>query len=312
MSYHQLVEAHHRTTYRENLKMVAQQMQNPLRQAVTIVPGRGEFMSIADLVGSKRARRAADRDRRNPDNPSPRSRRGIFRPEVIEDGEYIDKADKWDAAMDPTSVLFRNNVASVRRGEFDAILGVVEAEDGTITVGQTGILGQANEGKAGSTKKAIPAGQIISNSGSSGLTMDKLREVRKGLRKNDYALEMDRQMVGLIGPEQEDDLIGIAAATGASLNAFQLEQLREGRATRLLGFDWIITNRLPFDANGDRMCAFWDKANVVAAEWEPLSGDMWNDSHAKNLPYMYASVCIDATRVEDKGVYIVPCTEPTP
>jgi hypothetical protein len=310
MSYQQLVEAHHRTTYRENLRMVAQQMKNPLRDAVTVVPGRGEFMSIADLVGTKRARRVADRDRRNPDDPSPRSRRGIHRPEMIETGEYIDKADKWDAAMDPTSVLFRSNLAAVRRAEFDAILGVIEQEDGTIVLAQTGILGQANEGKAGATKKAMPPAQILGNSGNTGLTMDKLREIRKKLRSNDYALEMEHSMVGLIGPEQEDDLIGIAEATGASLNAFQLEQLREGKATRLMGFNWIVTNRLPFDANGDRMCTFFDKQNVVAAEWEGLSGDIWNDTHAKNLPYMYASCCIDATRVEDKGVFVAPCTEP--
>lgn len=310
MSFQQNVEAHHRTTYRENLMMVAQQMQNPLRNAVTIVPGKGEFMSIADLIGEKRARRAADRDRRNPDNPTPRSRRGIFRPEMIEDGEYIDKADKWDAAMDPTSALFRGNIASVRRGEFDAILGIVEQSDGSFKVGQTGILGQANDGKVGATKTPIPASQIISDGNNTGLTLDKLREVKKKLEKSNYALEMEAEFYGLITPEQKDDLIGIAAASGTALNAFTIEQLQTGKPTSLLGFNWIFTNRLPLDANGKRMTVFWDKANIVAAEWEALSGDIWNDTHAKNLPYIYASCCIDATRVQDKGVFVVPCTEP--
>lgn len=310
MSYHQTVAAHHRTTYRENLMMVAQQMTNPLRSAITVVPGRGEFMSIADLVGEKRARRAADRDRRNPDNPTPRSRRGIFRPEEIETGEYIDKADKWDAAMDPTSALFRANIAAVRRGEFDAILGIVEQEDGSFTVGQTGILGQASGGKTGATKSAIPASQIISDSGDTGLTLDKLREVKKKLEKSNYALEQEASFYGLITPEQKDDLIGIAAATGTSLNAFAIEQLQTGRPTSLMGFNWIFTNRLPLDANGKRMCVFWDKSNIVAAEWEPLSGNIWNDTSAKNLPYIHVSCCIDATRVQDKGMFVVPCTEP--
>lgn len=310
MSFHQQVEAHHRQTYRENLKMVVQQTENPLMSAVTVVPGKGEFMSIVDLVGKKRARRVADRDRTNIDNPSPRDRRGIFRPEEIADGEYIDKADKWDAAMDPTSALFTNNITSVRRAQFDAILGVVEQDDGSVRIAETGMLGKTNNGKNGGTKTGLPAAQQIPVN-STGLTLDKLRLVRKGVKLSNYALEMTpTTLYGLISPQQEDDLIGIAAATGSSLNAFQEEQLREGKATRLMGMTWIVTNRLPLDANGDRVCVFWDKANIVAAEWEPLSGDIWNDTHARNLPYMEARCVIDATRVEDVGVYTVACQEP--
>lgn len=309
MSFQQLVEAHHRTTYRNNLMMVAQQHQNPLRDMVTVVPGEGEFMSIADLIGQKRARRLADRTRRNTDNPSPRSRRGIFRPEEIDDGEYLDKATKWDSAMDPSSQLFQNNILSVRRGEFDAILGVEEQEDGTITLGTGGILGQANEGKAGSTKVDFPAAQKIA-ANSTGMTMAKLRQIRLKLKKSNYSLEQAPQFCALIDPQQEDDLIALAQATSGSLNPFNEEQLREGKATRLLGFDWKVTNRLPLDVNGDRMCVFWDKSNVVAAEWDPLNGDIWNDTHARNLPYMNANVTIDATRVQDSGVFVMACVEP--
>lgn len=308
MSYQQLVEQHHRVIFRDNVHMVAQQKTNPLRDVMTIVEGKGEFMSVADLIGEKKYQRLQDRNRRNIDNPTPRSRRGIQRPDEIGDGEYIDKATKWDAAMDPTSPLFQGMIATIRRGEFDAMLGVVEKEDGTFDVGEGGVYGQSNEGKLGQTKVSLPASQFVEHA-DTGLTLEKLRFIKKSLRKSNFSLEMEPQFVGLIGPDQEDDLIGIAAATNTSLNAFTLEQLREGKATRLMGFDWLISNRIPVDSAGRRLCAFWNKENMVAAEWEALYGDIWNDTHARNLPTMQGGVTIASTRIEDKGVYIAPCVE---
>jgi len=47
MSYRQLVEPHHKLTFRNNIKMTAQQMSNPLRAAVTTVTCTGEAQDMA-------------------------------------------------------------------------------------------------------------------------------------------------------------------------------------------------------------------------------------------------------------------------
>lgn len=308
MPYQQLVEEHHRLTYRDNVVMVAQQLQNPLRSAVTIVDGRGEAMNVAQLFGKKDARRAPDRDRKNPDNPTPRGARWLMRPEAIEDGEYLDNATKWDTAMDASSILFRNNVASVERGIFDAILGVTRRSDGSFATGSSGIMGNTLSGKRGGTSNALPNDQVIAHGGTR-LTLDKLRQAKKIINKNDFGLEQDDPLHALLTPEQVDDLIGIAAAAGSAINLLDVEQLKNGKPTPLLGITWIVSNRVPTDASSKRLIPVWAKKNVVAAFWQDLQGDIWNDTSAKNLPYMYASAVVDATRIEDGGFVIIECGE---
>lgn len=314
MSIQARVEAHHRLTYQQNVQMVAQQMQNRLRPAVTIVPATGEAHSVADLLGDKEYIRGEDRSRRNPENVTARSRRWLVRPPVIEDGEYIDTVDKFDMALDPTSYLMRNSIAAVERGVFDVILGIARAEDGSFAVSGSGILGKATSGKRPTTASDLPAANFIAadldgDSTAEGLTLDKLRAVKLALNKAEFGMEDDDELYAAITPEQVDDLIGIAAATNQSLNAFAVDQLRSGKPTMLMGINWIATNRLPKDSNGNRLCPVWSKRNVVVGMWQDVRGDMWNDTSAKNLPYIYTSAYVDAVRVEDGGVRVIRCAE---
>lgn len=314
MSIQARVEAHHRLTYQQNVQMVAQQMQNRLRPAVTIVPAKGEAHSVADLLGAKEYIRGEDRSRRNPENVTARSRRWLVRPPVIEDGEYIDTVDKFDMALDPTSYLMRNSIAAVERGVFDVILGIARAEDGSFAVSGSGILGKATSGKRPTTASDLPSANFIAadldgDSTAEGLTLDKLRAVKLALNKAEFGMEDDDELYAAITPEQVDDLIGIAAATDQSLNAFAVDQLRSGKPTMLMGINWIATNRLPKDSNGNRLCPVWSKRNVVVGMWQDVRGDMWNDTSAKNLPYIYTSAYVDAVRVEDGGVRVIRCAE---
>ena len=311
MPYVQNVEQHHKVMYADNVRMVAQQMKNPLLEAVTIVPASGEAMRAADLIGKKKYLRGEARSRRNPENPATGTARWIVFPEQpIESGQYIDKEDKFKMAMDPTSNFMKADVAAVTRGYADTIMGLDEIADGTYSVVGGGILGIAREGKTASTSSiALPASQVIANGGT-GLTLDKLRAAVKKLKQADFGIDaMLDPLWGAITPEQEDNLLGIAAASGANLNTFEIEQLKSGKPTRLMGITWILTNRLP-KVSTVRTCAIWAKSNIIVGEWEGINGQMWNDTSAKNLPYIYTSCRIDAVRVEDKGVVAVECVEP--
>lgn len=308
MSYDQTVEAHHKLKYADNVQMVAQQKQNALRAAVTQVSASGEAQSVADLLGKKEYSRGEDRSRTNPETRTARSRRWLVRPLVIEDGEYIDTVDKFDMAMDPSSHLLTNSVVTVERGVFDTILGIAPKVGGGFKIDGSGILGKATEGKRGTTASDLPAGNFIA-ADATGLTLDKLREVRKALKLAEFGMEDDDQLYAAISPNQEDDLLGIAAATDQSLNAFTVEQLKSGKPTPLMGITWISTNRLPHDTSGNRLIPVWSKKNIAFGVWQDVEGMMWNDTHAKNLPYIYTSAYVDAVRVEDGGVRVIRCVE---
>jgi hypothetical protein len=307
MSYARLVEEHNRITYANNVKMVAQQKKNPLREAVTITNETGEAVNVADLLGKKDYIEGEDRSRRNPDNPTPASARFLIRPGVIEDGEYIDKERKFDQAMDPTSRLVENSVKTVERGVFDRILGVRKLPDNTFTTRDSGIYGQAREGKHGEKIVPLPSGLVISDAGA-GLNLAKLREAQEAMELEDFGLEDDREFFCIITPKQKTDLLNLAMDAGLDLNKFDVEQIKTGKPTTLLGCTWLFSNRVPV-VNGKRRVAMWDKDNIVANFWQDIQGDMWNDTSAKNMPYIYTDAYVDATRYEDGGVRFIDCVE---
>ena len=131
MSYQRLVEQHHRLTFQQNIRLATQQVTNPLRTTVTITHEKGEAIDVADLIDAEEYSEGEDRSRRNPENIPNQRRRWIVRPELaLETGQYIDKAERWDKAMDPSSNLILNKVRAVERGVGDRILGVRKTKDG--------------------------------------------------------------------------------------------------------------------------------------------------------------------------------------
>jgi hypothetical protein len=307
MPQEQLVEQWHRLTYGNNVQMVAQQLQNSLRPAVTEMRCTGEAQSIADLVGTGEYLVSEERSRRNPENPSKLTRRWLIRPDKIESGQYIDEEDKFDLAMDPTSSLVRDHTAKVNRGVFDRILGI-QKNGANFEIAFGGILGRVNEGKRPGTTSALPAGNIIAAS-ATGLTLDKMIEVKEDLALAEFGIETDDPLYCAISPKQVTNLLDIAAEAGPALNAFTIDQLKTGKPTPLMGMNWIVTNRLPKDANGARLCPVWSKRNIMLGIWADIQGDMWNDSSAKKLPYVYVSARVDCARVQDGGVRVITCVE---
>jgi len=308
MSYSQLLEQHHRVTFANNVMLVAQQRRNPFMGAVTEMPATGEAHSVADLIDAGEYSYAEERSRRNPENPVSGSRRWVVMPPEIESGQYIDKEDKFRAAMDPTGKIVETHTLRVTRGWADRILGIRKQSDGSFAVTDGGIMGKAREGKTPGVGTDLPAGQIVAD-GASGLSIEKLRAAKLLLNKADFGLEEENTLYAAVTPEQIDDLLAIAQASSNSLNAFNVEQLRTGKPTSLLGITWIVTNRLPKNSDGHRLCPIWDKNNIIAGVWQGIQGNAWNDTSAKNLPYVHVGAMVDVVRAQDKGVVILECVE---
>lgn len=305
------VEPHHRLMYSNSVTMVAQQKLDRLQAAVTVIAATGEAQSTTDLFDAGEYQYGEARSRTNPQNPITGTRRWLMQPPVIESGDHIDKEDKFATATDPTSTYVTIHTNRVRRGVHDRTLGIrKDAVSGLYLVADGGILGYANEGKRAQTQTALPAGQYVPVGGT-GLTLDKLRAAKETLQKNEFGMEDDDPLFCLITPTQNDDLLGIAAASGANLNTFNIQQLQSGKPTSLLGINWIMTNRLPVSATANtvRLCPIFSKANIIRGVWQDITGDMWNDTSAKNLPYVYVSAYVDCVRNQDKGVVVIECQE---
>ena len=306
--YSQQVEEHHRITYANSVRMVAQQTRDPFAGRVIDTAASGEAKSATDMLDDGEYAYGEDRSRRNPENPVKGTRRWLIRPPVIESGQYFDIEDTLDGSIVPNSQKVRAHTVRVMRGKADRTLGIRKV-DGTFVVSDGGILGHAFEGKRATNKKSLPAAQYMAH-GSTGLTLAKLREAKLHLRKNDFGVEDNDQIYCAITAQQEDDLLAIAEEAKEALNAFSIEQLREGKPTRLMGIEWIMTNRLPVNAAEHRLCPMWTRNNVERGIWRDVTGSIWNDTSAKNLPYAHVSAYIDCVRIEDIGVIAIECVEP--
>lgn len=315
MSYQQTVEPHHKLQYSNNVMQVAQQVLNPLRDAVTIVPCSGEAEDIADLLGTTEYQEGEDYAQRNPEITPERTRRWLVRPKSVEIGQTITKEEKFDQAMDFTSKLVRNQVVTVERGVYDRILGIKKVGS-TYEIAGGGIFGRVHSGKTPNSTTALPAGNFIAvdydGAGGStelGLTTTKLRRATEAMELEDFGLESSDEIHGLISPKQKTDLINLALATGNNLNPFDLKEISEGRPGRLLGINWKFSNRLPVDSDGYRLVPLWSKSNIVCGMWQDVEGQMWNNTERKNLPYIFTDAYPAAGRVQDGGVRVIRCKE---
>lgn len=304
------IEAHERLQYTNSVLMVAQQTRDPFAGTVTDVNANGEAQDASDLYDAGEYSYGEDRSRRNPENPVTGDKRWLIRPPIIESGQYIDHEDKFDTARDPTSTFVTIHTRRVVRGKADRTLGIRKDASGLFRITDGGILGKSHSGKRPGAAVDLPSSQFVPV-GTSGLTVAKLRDAVLELRKNEFGMEADDQLYCAITAKQIDDLLGIAETEGTAMTAFQKEQLMSGKPTVLLGMNWVLTNRLPMKDGSDtiRLCPIWSKANIARGIWQDIKGDMWNDTSAKNKPYVHVGAYIDSVRLQDKGVVVLECQE---
>lgn len=302
-----LVEQHHKLTYADNVKMVAQQQRGRIRPAVSSISASGEAVAFSDLIGKVNALRSDGRDRRNPENIPMNTRRWLVRPNAIMSGQYIDTAEKLDRAMDPTSNYVRAHTMAMVRAIDDIVLGVERQDNGSYAISQGGILGSVASGKRPDVTTVLPPSSYIP-ANATGLTLGKLKEAMETLHEREFGMDDTDPLYCAISPVQVTNLLDLADGNGTALNAFAQDQLKNGVPTQLLGMSWIVTNNLP-KSGSTRFCPVWSKNNIVAGVWQDIRGQMWNDTHAQGTPYAFVDAFVAAGRAEDDGVLAIECIE---
>lgn len=302
MPFSAQVQDHHRLEWGENFEMLLRYKGSKLRPFVSEKACAGKGSVAANLIGDINYQRRRGRKRSNIENIPPRSRRWLSRTDPIETGQYFDEEDEWDMIGQPKSELYKAHVNAIRRGVDDVILGI--DENGEIMHG--GLLGAATEGERPSTTVAFPTANKTLVGGT-GLTIGKLRAARKklGLDENDLDV-YDPTMA--ISTKEHDDLLGIVETASANLNMLEQPHIVEGKVKRLLGFNFVETNRLPV-IGGVRQCPVWLKDGICLGIWKDVTTDMYNDTHAGNTPYASAECVMDAVRVQDDKVHVIESTE---
>ena len=274
--------------YSNNVQMLSQQKGSLLRSAVDVetVVGKNAFF---DQVGSALAVKRTTRHADTPQMDTPHARRRVS----LVDYEYadlIDNQDKIRTLIDPTSSYASAAAYALGRAQDDEIIAALS--------------GTAYTGETGSTATALPGSQAITESGTAGLTIAKLRSAKEILDAASVDPSIARYIA--VSPKQITDLLGTTEVTSSDFNS--VKALANGEVNSFLGFNFIVSNRLT-SASSKRLCLVWAMDGCKMAIGQDLMTRIDERADKGYAHQVYVCQSIGATRMEEDKVVTIQAHE---
>lgn len=278
--------------YSSNVQMLSQQMGSVLRGVVDVesVTGKNAFF---DQVGKTTAVLRTSRHSDTPQIDTPHSRRRVSLADY-EWADLIDNADKVRLLIDPTSSYAKAAAAAMGRAMDDVIIAAL---GGTSYTGETG-----------TTTVALPSAQKpYTASQSDGLTVAKLLNAKKILDLADVDPSLPRFLV--CGPTQISDLLNTTEVKSSDYNT--VKALAMGQLDSFLGFKFIVSNRLKFDATNadDRLAYAFTSDAIKLAIGQDVVARIDERADKSYSTQVYYAMSIGATRMEEEKVVEIACDE---
>lgn len=209
----------------------------------------------------------------------------------------VDRLDTLKMIYDPTSpYVERMREAAARR--MDAII-------------VSKFFATAKSGKDGTVDVPFPTGDKVVDGGT-GLTVAKLRALRKMIKKRHVDLRGVRPSI-LVTAEQTDDLLGEVAVGSSDYNA--VKPLVDGEVGSFMGFTFIpyedygstTGNSIPTYIDGSsnviRTLPVWVPDGMHLASWQELIVTINNRPDKNNIKQIHATFTAGATRLEEGKVF---------
>ena len=278
--------------YSANVSMLSQQMGSKLRGAVDVETIRGKN-AFFDQIGATAAVARTTRHGNTPQVNTPHSRRRVSLSD-FEWADLIDDLDKVRMLVDPTSSYAKAAAAAMNRTIDDQIIAALG--------------GAADTGVAGGTSVALPASSKFSTAQQTdGLTLTKLLETKFFFDNGSVDPSLKRYFV--CGPKQIQDLLNTTEVKSADFNT--IRALAQGEINSFLGFEFIMSTRLGFDATNtdDRLCFGFTEDAIKLAIGADVKAKITERDDKSYATQVYYSMAIGATRMEEAKVFQVPCDE---
>ena len=278
--------------YSSNVQMLSQQMSSKLRGSVDVesIVGKNAFFEQIDSTA------AVLRTSRHGDTPqidTPHSRRRVSLADY-EWADLIDDTDKIRSLVDPTSAYAKNAAAAMNRAMDDVVITAINAS--------------ASTGVSGATGVALPSTQKFATSNQSdGLTIAKLLAAKKNFDNN--SIDPSRKRFLVCGPQQIADLLAVTQVTSSDFNT--VKALAQGDINSFLGFEFIMSNRLPLDATNtdDRLVFAYTEDAIKLAIGKDIKANISERADKSYSTQVYYCMDLGAVRMEEKAIFQIPCHE---
>ena len=185
----------------------------------------------------------------------------------------------------------------------NAVASINRRKDRIITAAGVGNAVSIDEDLA-ATNVALTAAQHIAVNGE-GMTLDKLINAKEILDAAEVDEEYKRYCVLTAG--QVGDLLRTTEVKSSDYNT--VKALVAGEINTFLGFEFIRTQLLGTDANGDRQCRCFTEMAIGVAMAEELTVDIGPRRDKKNSIQVYVATDLGATRIEEEQFVEIACAE---
>ncbi len=290
-------ESAYELQYSRTVYTLAQQQGSKLLPLVSREDLRGE-KKFFETVGPTTVRRRTGKFEDSPVIETPFGRRAII-PHDYDWGDFCDPFDEMRMTIDPKMPVVQAGRSAMGRAIDDEI---IEA-----------IFGLGWEGDDGRNPVPLPTSQVCpptvgGTSGNTGLTLGKLKWIRKRFRQSEIDLDVPGNEIYMaISAAQHDDLLGIVQISSSEYNSTKV--LVDGEVRKFLGINFVQVERLKVGAGDLRQCGAWIKSGVAVAMPKDITATMGPRADKSNAWYAYLCMSVAAARKEETKVIEVPCLE---
>lgn len=288
------------TQFSTNLELLLQQKGSMLRGRCREGAHIGKMASPVNQIGALSLKAPAGRFAPLPSQQAAYDRRWVF-PQEGELPQLVDTFDELQTIVDPKSALVETAANAVGRAWDDCL--ILQAT-GTSNLGQ-----DANS----LTTEAFSTAnfQIASTFGSasaSGLTVAKIIEAKRILRHYHNDLEMDTPTM-VIGSQQESDLLNQVQVVSTEFNDKPV--LVDGHVKRFLGFDIVVSERLPQTTVGSvRGVLVFVKSGLYLGIWKDMTNNIDIRTDLSGRPWqVLTQTMYGATRTQPGKVLQILCAD---
>ncbi len=277
--------------YTTNVALLLQQRGSKLRDYCTVGSYTGKAAKAVEQVGAVTAQVRTSRHSDTPLISTPHDARWVF-PTDYEWADMIDDQDKLRMLIDPTSSYATNGAYALGRAMDDLIV--------------TAALGDAKTGENGTTTTGFATATQQIAAAASGLTIAKLRAAKKIFMRNEVDMDMDQLCIAVTA-EQIEDLLATTEVTSSDYNT--VKALVQGNVDTFMGFKFIQIERLGVDGSSARRVIAWAKSGLHVGMWNDINTRIGERADKSYSTQVYVKGTFGATRVEEKKVVEILCTE---
>ncbi|MCF1458764.1 MAG: phage capsid protein [Shewanella sp.] len=276
--------------YKANITLLLQQRGSRLRSCCNQGSYVGKAVKSVDQIGPVEAVRRRGRHSDTPLISTPHYARWCH-PKDYEWADMVDDTDKLRMLINPTSAYAINGAYALGRA-IDRL--IIDSATGTNFTGEDG-----DETVEFKDDNVIEAS-------NTGLTISKLRLLKKKYMENEVDLDYDKLYV-LATASQFDDLLGTTEVTSSDYNT--IKALVQGKVNTFMGFEFIHTELLPTDENGHRRCLSWAKSGMHLGLWNDINTKIDQRPDKSYSTQVYLKATAGATRLDEEKVFDVRCDE---